>query len=347
MLRRLFALVVLLAIGVAGLYLWRLRSAGGPTLSASARDFGSDARDLGAQAREKLGAVGQEIEDAKVTASVKTALSLNRSLHPYAIEVKSDKGVVTLRGRVDGDALHDKAEALASGVPDVVRVLNQIQTTPGLGTGAGPGAHPGREPRRAHSSDAGAARALLEPRPQRLGHQGRREPSRGHALRGSGDAGARRPGPRDRSRYGLGDERGRPHPPAEPVRCGSAQRASPRGGERRWRGGRAARLALQFEPRRVRSPGARGRRPAGPAGPVGHARGKGSGRSAWPAKQPAGPWRTSSRCVPARNERPPVRGLALGFRTVAEVGGSGPSLRTRSPSGDLAGRQGGSVCPGM
>ena len=100
MLRRLFALVVLLAIVGAGLYLWSLRHAGGATLGASARELGSDARGLGAQAKDKLGAVGQSIEDAKIAASVKAVLSLNRNLHPYSIEVASENGVVTLRGRV-------------------------------------------------------------------------------------------------------------------------------------------------------------------------------------------------------------------------------------------------------
>ena len=131
MLRRLFAFVVLLALVSAGLYLWSLRHAGGTTLGASARELGSEARGLGAQAKDKLGAMGQSLEDAKIAASVKAVLSLNRNLHPYSIEVTSENGLVTLRGRVEGDALRARAETLAAGVPDVVRVLNQIQAAPG------------------------------------------------------------------------------------------------------------------------------------------------------------------------------------------------------------------------
>ena len=131
MLRRLFSLVVLVAIVAGAAYLWRVRPAGSPTLGASARDLGSEARKLGAEARDKLGSVGHTIEDAKVTASVKTALSLNRSLHPYSIEVSSENGLVTLRGRVDGEGRKSRAAAVAKDVPDVAGVLNQIQANPG------------------------------------------------------------------------------------------------------------------------------------------------------------------------------------------------------------------------
>ena len=130
MLKRLFGIVLLVAI-VAGVYLWKVRPAAGPTLGASARELGGEARGLGAQVRDELGAVGQKMEDAKITGSVKTALGLNRNLHPYAIDVSSEQGVVTLRGRVDGEGLRSRAEAVAAGVPDVVRVVNQIEATPG------------------------------------------------------------------------------------------------------------------------------------------------------------------------------------------------------------------------
>lgn len=131
MLRRLFSLLVLVAIVAGAVYLWKTRSGGAPTLGASARQLGSEARGLGAQAREKLGAVGQEFQDAKVKASVKTALELDRSLHPYSIEVGSDNGEVTLRGSVADERLRARAETVAGGVRDVSRVVNQLQVTPG------------------------------------------------------------------------------------------------------------------------------------------------------------------------------------------------------------------------
>ena len=131
MFKRLFGIVLLVAIVAAVYYVWKVRPAEGPALGPSARESSGDARGLGDQARDELGAVGQKIEDAKITASVKTALSLNRNLHPYSIGVATGDGIVTLRGRVDGEGLRSRAEAVAAGVPDVVRVLNQIQATPG------------------------------------------------------------------------------------------------------------------------------------------------------------------------------------------------------------------------
>jgi osmotically-inducible protein OsmY len=130
MLRRLFTLIVLLAVVAAAVYLWRFRS-GPTTMDAAARQLGSDARNVGAEAKEKLEAVGNELQDVKVTASVKTALGLTRSLRPYPIEVSTQNRVVTLRGRVDGDELRARAEAVAVAVPDVSRVVNQLQGTSG------------------------------------------------------------------------------------------------------------------------------------------------------------------------------------------------------------------------
>jgi osmotically-inducible protein OsmY len=130
MLRRLFSLIVLLAVVGAAVYLWRFRT--GPTrLDAAARQIGSDARDLGAEAKDKMGAVGQELQDLKVTASVKTALGLTRSLRPYPIDVSTQNRVVTLQGRVDGEELRARAEAVAVAVPDVSRVVNKLQGTSG------------------------------------------------------------------------------------------------------------------------------------------------------------------------------------------------------------------------
>ena len=73
--------------------------------------------------------MGQALRDLKVTASVKTALGLNRSLRPYAIDVSTQNQVVTLRGRVDGEELRARAEAVAAAVPDVARVLSQLGGT--------------------------------------------------------------------------------------------------------------------------------------------------------------------------------------------------------------------------
>src|SRR5262249_33299731 len=76
MLRRLLAVIVLLVVVLAVFaYL------GGDHLTApagaAAPNVRAEARDLGAQARHTLHEVGTELKDAKVTATVKTALGLN------------------------------------------------------------------------------------------------------------------------------------------------------------------------------------------------------------------------------------------------------------------------------
>lgn len=138
MLRRLFSFLMLLAIVGVVFYLWKARPVGSPTAGAAARDLGGQARDLGAEARDKLKAVGHDLHDTKVTASVKTALSLNRSLRSFPIEVSTDDGVVTLRGRIDAEVQRAHAEAVATEVPDVTRVINQLEVVPGS-TSEGPG----------------------------------------------------------------------------------------------------------------------------------------------------------------------------------------------------------------
>jgi osmotically-inducible protein OsmY len=130
MLRRLFSLVVLLAIVGIALYLWRARPAGSQTAGTTARELGGQARELGAEARDKLAEVGHDLHDTKITASVKTAISLNRSLRGSSIEVGTENGVVTLRGRVESEAQRVHAEAVAAEVPDVTRVASQLEVVP-------------------------------------------------------------------------------------------------------------------------------------------------------------------------------------------------------------------------
>jgi osmotically-inducible protein OsmY len=97
LLKRLFALVVLLTLAGAALYYyWGLPS--------------------GDQAR--LGAVGHRLQEAKVTASVRAALALNRNLKPYAIEVATENGVVTLRGQVPAPDLSELARTIGESLDD-------------------------------------------------------------------------------------------------------------------------------------------------------------------------------------------------------------------------------------
>ncbi len=109
MLKRLFAMVVLLALAGGALYFWGL--------------FSGD--------QGRLGLVGHRLQDAKVTASVRAALALNRHLKPYALEVATENGVVTLRGQVPAQSLSELAGRVVGAVPDVVQVVNHLQVVAG------------------------------------------------------------------------------------------------------------------------------------------------------------------------------------------------------------------------
>jgi osmotically-inducible protein OsmY len=111
LLRRLFVLCVLLAVAGVVFLAWS-----GDTSFFRARN---------------LKTLGASLEDAKTTAAVKAAVSLNRSLRPHGLAVSTERGVVTLRGRVPDDALRTVAERVAASVPDVRQVVNQIEVSPG------------------------------------------------------------------------------------------------------------------------------------------------------------------------------------------------------------------------
>jgi len=106
-LKRLLALVALLALVTAGLYYSNLLPAG--ILPG------------------KLEGIGQHLEDAKVTGSVKAALRLNRHTRSGRIDVSSEDEVVTLRGEVGSDEARTAAERLAGAVPHVRQVVNHLK----------------------------------------------------------------------------------------------------------------------------------------------------------------------------------------------------------------------------
>lgn len=126
MLRRLLALIVLVGVVGAAWYVWSGR---GGTTPAFATGLGS--------ATDRLGRVGTGIQDAKLTASVRTALTLNRNLEPYDIDVRSDRGVVTLSGSLARPEHEQAALDIAAAVPDVRQVVDQLRVDPG--TTAAPG----------------------------------------------------------------------------------------------------------------------------------------------------------------------------------------------------------------
>jgi osmotically-inducible protein OsmY len=108
MIKRLFALVVLVALVGVGLSLWL----GWPAFwRLPPRGLGSVERELG---------------EAKTTASVQAALKLHRDLQGAKIRVSTEQGTVTLRGRVPTDAAARAAVRVAEAVPGVTRVASEL-----------------------------------------------------------------------------------------------------------------------------------------------------------------------------------------------------------------------------
>ncbi|MEO8035594.1 MAG: BON domain-containing protein [Acidobacteriota bacterium] len=117
---RLLALIVLVGLVVAGLYYWRRTDAGART--AAANGLG----DVGNRLEQVGQSVGNQLRDTKITGQVKTALELSKSLQPYTIDVSTAAETVVLRGNVPSEDLRNSAQRIASGVPDVKQVRNEI-----------------------------------------------------------------------------------------------------------------------------------------------------------------------------------------------------------------------------
>lgn len=70
---------------------------------------------------------GEYIDDAAVTAKVKSALIADNTVSAFDVEVETYKGHVQLSGFVDTDAQRQRAEQLARGVAGVTDVSNNIR----------------------------------------------------------------------------------------------------------------------------------------------------------------------------------------------------------------------------
>ena len=108
MLRRLFALIVLLALLGAGFYYWRL-APGGP---------------------RHLDELGRRLEDVRLATAVRAALALNRRLQGGELTVDAEQGRVTLRGTLPDESARRLALEVAAGVPGVRQVADQVRSAP-------------------------------------------------------------------------------------------------------------------------------------------------------------------------------------------------------------------------
>ncbi len=69
-----------------------------------------------------------QVDDLKIIAEVKSNLASDVGMSSVTnISVNSTNGVVTLSGQVDSQDIKSKADALAKGVPKVVRVVDSLQ----------------------------------------------------------------------------------------------------------------------------------------------------------------------------------------------------------------------------
>jgi osmotically-inducible protein OsmY len=86
---------------------------------------GNAGSDSGAPKRS----TGQVIDDATITAKVKTALLADPEISGLKINVDTAQGTVRLKGEVKSMALRKKAEAAAKAVDGVKTVDNQLVIT--------------------------------------------------------------------------------------------------------------------------------------------------------------------------------------------------------------------------
>ena len=69
---------------------------------------------------------GQQIDDATITASVKTKLAADNDVAAHNIDVDTNEGVVTLSGKVDNWDEAREAESIARGTDGVRQVINNL-----------------------------------------------------------------------------------------------------------------------------------------------------------------------------------------------------------------------------
>jgi len=85
---------------------------------------------VGEKLSEKSDKVSVAIDDAEITAKVKSAVFSDSGLNTLRISVDTIKSVVTLTGSVNSQSELDRAKALAESVAGVIEVKNYLQVIP-------------------------------------------------------------------------------------------------------------------------------------------------------------------------------------------------------------------------
>jgi len=88
------------------------------------------ARELGAGVKDGARQMGDKVDDAVITASVKSEIAKDSELSALKINVDTSNGAVALRGTAPSLAAKEQATTLAGGVKGVASVDNQLTIEP-------------------------------------------------------------------------------------------------------------------------------------------------------------------------------------------------------------------------
>ena len=88
------------------------------------------ARQLGSAAKDGAQKMGDKVDDAMITASVKTEIAKDPDLSALQVNVDTDNGRVALRGTAPSMVAKEHATTLAAAVKGVASVDNQLSVDP-------------------------------------------------------------------------------------------------------------------------------------------------------------------------------------------------------------------------
>jgi len=115
------------AAGRAGQKIDDMTAKAGDKMEQGAAKAETAMKDAAASAKEKAGEITTVVDDSAITASVKADLLKDAALSSQKVEVSTEKGEVTLKGKVASDAARKRAEQLAQAVAGVHKVHNQLE----------------------------------------------------------------------------------------------------------------------------------------------------------------------------------------------------------------------------
>lgn len=98
----------------------------GETIDQTTADARNQAERMGNVVESNTTQAKQTIDDAAITASVKSKYLVDDTLKGLQISVDTEQGVVMLTGLVQDEAAKELATQIAQGVEGVVRVDNQL-----------------------------------------------------------------------------------------------------------------------------------------------------------------------------------------------------------------------------